>query len=314
MKGSKSDFNGTSDDDDFIDTDDESSSSMAQQKSKQCTKNEKYNSKDVAELEQAKQLAFQRMEENEEHEEARVFSLLDNLSDNISYSQHIAISRKKSSCQPQENQFIDFEAKEVGDDDSDILADGDENDESFIDDNCFDDVQKQPSQPSSLGQHRQLLDKVEVGAKMESYSGHCGSDSDSDDEGILYEDFSASREKTLQKLVKSVYKRPAHFLDESSRVEEEEAEAETAGYRSKPIKQRRIFLHESDSEESDDSDCGHIFSSSVNRHRKPKKTRDRQALWDESDDDSLQEDRSYKHIDDTDAGKVPSLFSFPCCF
>ena len=89
------------------------------------------------ELAKARRVASIHIDKHEKNESERVFSLLDNISEANAPSFYHDCSRKKSNLNPSHNQFIDFEAEEVGDDDSNIVADGTEKGENNDGDSSF---------------------------------------------------------------------------------------------------------------------------------------------------------------------------------
>lgn len=155
-------------------------------------------------LAKAREVASRRIEKHERNESDRVFSLLDNISEANAHSFYQHLGRKKRNLSPSHNPFIDFEAVEVGDDDSDIVADGTkkgeiDGDSSFINDSDSDE-QEDKSLSTSPPSKRCCVHGNSKLAPYQHSSDHSTADSGESEGELLYEDFSASREVTLRSI------------------------------------------------------------------------------------------------------------------
>lgn len=153
-----------------------------------------------AQLARARVLAQKRMDEHELNESARVLSVLDNVSEKESPTAAQYCNKwERSGLKPSSNPFIDDEAIEVGDDDSDLNTTS-SGEDSFINDSdeesTFSEREVSHRRKRHKGSKAQEVKKKE---DPDITSGvKCASD-ESDGE-VVYEDFSASRAATLKSI------------------------------------------------------------------------------------------------------------------
>lgn len=153
-----------------------------------------------AQLARARALAQKRMDKHELNETARVLSVLENVSEKESPTAAQYCSNwNKSDLKPSCNPFIEDEAIEVGDDDSDLNT-ASSGEDSFINDSDEESTisERQVSHPRK----RHKGSKAQEVAYKEDpdITSRVGCASDESDGEVIYEDFSASRAATLKSI------------------------------------------------------------------------------------------------------------------
>lgn len=160
-----------------------------------------------AELARARKLVSRRVNEHELKETSRVFSMLDNVSEKepCSFGYGLHGRERRAGLDPSRNQFIDNEAIEVGDDDSDIAADEaagvEDGENSFIANSDSEDEDSSSPPPK---RHRKAVANKGVTDRTPLGRAACGSSdlgsSYSSDEEVVYDDICVSREAMLRSI------------------------------------------------------------------------------------------------------------------
>lgn len=132
-----------------------------------------------AELAQAKRVAHRRMERQEIMEIERAFAALDNVREGAGHLRESRYSKSKSQLNPLQNPFIENEAAEVRDSDSDLA-----------DEESFDSLISSSQPDTSTEEEEDLMPSPPISQNQSISSGF-----DQEDCPILYENYSASRKQ-----------------------------------------------------------------------------------------------------------------------
>jgi len=155
-----------------------------------------------AQLARARILAQKRMDKHELNEEARILSVLDNVSEKESpAAAQYCYKWERSGLKPSSNPYIEDEAIEVGDDDSDLNTSASSGDDSFINDSDEESTFSEREASHPRKRHKgSKAQEVENKEDPDSTSGVGCAASDESDGEVMYEDFSASRAATLKSI------------------------------------------------------------------------------------------------------------------
>ena len=196
--------------DDYLATDDEEEGSPQRTA---CTHShrKKIDAQRKAQLAHARALAQQRMDKYELNEEARVLSVLNNVSEKESPTAAEYCNKwDRSGLKPSSNPFIEDEAIEVGDDDSDLNTSS-SGENSFINDSDEESTIPEKEIFHSRKRHKGSMAQ-EVACKEDpDITSGVGCTSDESDGEVMYEDFSASRADTLKSIEKGEWRKRSPY-------------------------------------------------------------------------------------------------------
>jgi len=176
-----------------------------------------------AELNRARKLAQQRINQQEARERARAFAVLDNVSERESFSCPERRKKRRSKLlDPALNPHIDHEAVEAGDSDSDVQRENDSfiaSDSSINTDNNIENRRRgvEDESGSHGNQHAPINDGDAGPPKSVQFKREENSDaSSSDQECVMYEEFAASREVVEAQIVAEERKRKRYMFCDST--------------------------------------------------------------------------------------------------
>jgi len=175
-----------------------------------------------AELNRARKLAQQRINQQEARERARAFAVLDNVSERESFSCPERRKKRRSKLlDPALNPHIDHEAVEAGDSDSDVQRENDSfiaSDSSINTDNNIENRRRGVEDESgSHGNQHAPINEGDGPPKSVQFKREENSDaSSSDQECVMYEEFAASREVVEAQIVAEERKRKRYMFCDST--------------------------------------------------------------------------------------------------
>ena len=242
----------------YLSTDDEGGDGSLQHTKRSAVQMAKEEALIRAQLARAKKLAQKRMDRHEERESERVFAVLDNVSEREAAQLHGSRRTSQPKFDPALNPYIDHEALEVGDSDSDLAHDDDDKDnDTFIasesstitvstavdTNNKIDrECRRNRKQNARQGWSRPCHE-VTVAFNYEEDS----DDGSSQEGGTLYEDFVASRE-AVEAQIDAAMKRKRYQVCDSS--DEERTSLRSHSKMAKNTKSKRCQSRDSSEDEN----------------------------------------------------------------
>jgi len=172
------------------------------------------------ELERAKQVAFRRMERHQAMEMERAFAVLDNVPERESAALRGQWKKAKSPLDAAHNPFIDNEAVEAGESDSDM----EEANSKMQEEDSFT-GEGSPSVSDSVS----IVDSLSQAMSLPSVGGMSDEASDDSEDCTMYDDFIASRDVVRAQIQAEDSKRKRHQFCDSSSEEDQSSSHSCSG-------------------------------------------------------------------------------------